>query len=343
MLGFPREFLIDSLATKIVFGFSVVATSLGVGCDARTDKDVSRKSARHTAPTAAPSIVGEADVAPRLLYLPDGDDVAYGSEFVPIERERPAELRPKAKLCPPDMVDVAGSICNDRYEAHLLDSKSGKALSPYYPPEPGLARRLRDHWAHEQASVDGQLGRELEIPQLPEFQLSGKVELIAVASVNVVPSGYVDGLVAESACKNAGKRLCKPSEWVTACRGEKNQQFPYGDKYVQGACNVFREAHPAQLLHGNASEGHLDPRLNLVASGTGPLLRLTGETRTCRSAWGNDAVFDMVGNLDEWVDDENGAFHGGFYARSTKLGCDARISSHPRPYEDYSLGVRCCK
>jgi hypothetical protein len=59
--------------------------------------------------------------------------------------------------------------------------------------------------------------------------------------------------------------------------------------------------------------------------------------------WGNDAIYDMVGNLDEWVDDGEGAFMGGFFARSTRLGCDARIAVHPKPYADYSLGVRCCK
>jgi hypothetical protein len=106
---------------------------------------------------------------------------------------------------------------------------------------------------------------------------------------------------------------------------------------------VFREAHPAAILHNDASIGHLDPRLNLVKGPEGPLLRTTGATARCASKWGDDVIYDMVGNLDEWVDDAAGAFHGGFYARATRAGCDARISTHPRAYADYSLGVRCCK
>ena len=51
----------------------------------------------------------------------------------------------------------------------------------------------------------------------------------------------------------------------------------------------------------------------------------------------------MVGNLDEWVDEDTGAFQGGFYSRSTREGCDARITVHPPQYFDYSLGARCCK
>ena len=72
------------------------------------------------------------------------------------------------------------------------------------------------------------------------------------------------------------------------------------------------------------------------------LLRATGATPRCRSRWGDDFIYDMVGNLDEWVDDEHGAFAGGFYARSTRAGCDALITAHPRKYLDYSLGTRCC-
>jgi formylglycine-generating enzyme required for sulfatase activity len=74
----------------------------------------------------------------------------------------------------------------------------------------------------------------------------------------------------------------------------------------------------------------------------GPLLRLTGEVTACTSTWGEDGVYDMVGNLDEWVEDENGTFLGGFYARSTRKGCGAAVTAHGPTYYDYSLGTRCC-
>jgi formylglycine-generating enzyme required for sulfatase activity len=153
----------------------------------------------------------------------------------------------------------------------------------------------------------------------------------------------VSGVAAELACRNSGKRLCRPDEWIMACRGERGQKFPYGASYEAGRCNVHRESHPAQLLHGNASINHLDPRLNLVRADGQPLLRPTGTSPECGSRWGNDTIYDMVGNLDEWVDDPDGLFVGGFYARNTREGCDARVSSHPREYYDYSLGVRCCR
>ena len=58
---------------------------------------------------------------------------------------------------------------------------------------------------------------------------------------------------------------------------------------------------------------------------------------------GNDAVFDMVGNLDEWVDDDDGVFVGGFYARAKKDGCQSTVRTHGLTYADYSTGFRCCQ
>jgi formylglycine-generating enzyme required for sulfatase activity len=153
----------------------------------------------------------------------------------------------------------------------------------------------------------------------------------------------LSGRNAERACANAGKRLCRIEEWVTACRGQQNRKFPYGEAYVEGTCNVSRGTHPARALHGNASIGHLDPRLNLVTENGDPLLRKTGATPLCASEWGDDAVYDMVGNLDEWIDDPDGTFVGGFFSRGTHEGCDSIITVHPFEYYDYSLGVRCCK
>ena len=164
----------------------------------------------------------------------------------------------------------------------------------------------------------------------------------AMSWPSAVPSGYMTGEHAEIACKNAGKRLCTEPEWVTACRGEKQTRFPYGERYVEGRCNVFREDHPAHILHGSFSIGLSDPRLNVLDLDGAPLLRTTGKTGSCASVWGDDAVYDMVGNLDEWIADEQGAFVGGFYARATRKGCDARVTNHPRSYFDYSTGVRCC-
>ncbi|MCL2823548.1 MAG: formylglycine-generating enzyme family protein [Polyangiaceae bacterium] len=180
------------------------------------------------------------------------------------------------------------------------------------------------------------------LPPLYPWQGQSTFKPKAVSQSGVVPQGYTPGFVADPVCREAGKRLCREEEWVMACKGEKQTKFPYGNSYQQGRCNVFRQSHPGMILHGNWSTGLSDPRLNLVRDVDGPMLRVTGETLSCRSVWGDDGVFDMVGNVDEWVDDPGGVFVGGFYARNTRNGCESRVSSHPVVYFDYSLGFRCC-
>jgi sulfatase modifying factor 1 len=299
----------------------------------------SAETSDHERPSS--SAAGDASVSPQssdagppaLLYLPDGGDVVQSGQAPALLPGLP----PSSAPCPAEMVDVRGRFCIDRYEATLVDQKGGRRLSPFYHPTRAQTAASFKDWSRRAQ------GQSLAVPAPPDFQLSEDFEPRAESRAGVTPSGYLSGNVAELACRNAGKRLCTVEEWVFACRGESGRKYPYGDHYEAGACNVFREAHPAQILHGDMSIGHLDPRLNLVEGPAGPLLRKTGATTSCRSVWGNDGAYDMVGNLDEWVEADRGAFLGGFYSRSTREGCDAKVSSHPRAYFDYSLGVRCCQ
>jgi hypothetical protein len=240
------------------------------------------------------------------------------------------------------MVSVR-DYCVDRYEASLVDVAEGREISPYYHPTRHQTQASYGR-ANRGMGDGGTLeGHTMAVPTPPTFQLKEEFAPRAMSRAGVTPNGYMSETLAALACKNAGKRLCTPEEWVTACKGQEARQFPYGDEYVAGRCNVFREAHPAMVLYGNPSIGHLDPRLNKVKARGRPLLRATGGTPECKSTWGNDAIYDMVGNLDEWVDDPDGVFRGGFYSRNTKSGCEAKVSAHAPSYFDYSLGVRCCK
>ncbi len=235
-------------------------------------------------------------------------------------------------------------ICIDRWEITTVDRQSGRDLSPYYPPLSAQVRKVFDIWQIERFKYGELSARALPLPEFPAWQMTENFEPMAVSRGGVIPQGYLSRDVARRACSNAGKRLCRLNEWKRACRGKAQREFPYGNSYVVGACNVGRVIHAAAVLHGNASMGHLDPRLNLVwERGRDPLLRPTGATKSCVSRWQDDSIFDMVGNLDEWVDDDNGGFVGGFYARATTKGCEARVTAHPSSYFDYSTGARCCR
>jgi len=277
----------------------------------------------------------------------------------PIERTRPYAS------CPPEMVQIRGHFCIDRHEAYSVDLASDRPLSPYYPPHQRLLNLVYSQWSAQvereqtpgvflaDAGVVQDAGvpegglavpstMQMPLPVAPDYELEGGFSPKAVSKAGVTPQGYMPGFVASEACRNAGKRLCREEEWITACKGEQGRKFPYGDEYRQGVCNVFRSEHPAHILHGSASSGLTDPRLNQVMHEDTPLLRETGGSPLCVSKWGNDAVYDMVVNVDEWVDDPDGLFLGGFYSRSTRSGCEARVGAHGPGYFDYSTGYRCC-
>jgi sulfatase-modifying factor enzyme 1 len=302
------------------------------------------------AEAAVVDVAGVSNVAARGLHDPPVELASSGGS--------PAQA---GVPCPPDMVSVGARFCVDRYEGMLVDGGTGEALSPDYPATPHFLEIALADWSTGRERWSDVHARALPLPQLPAWEPGAVFSPVAVSRAGVRPNGYVTGVVAESACTAAGKRLCTLDEFRTACRGEDDTQFPYGSQYVEGACNVDRDDHPAFILHGNASLGHLDPRLDRVSGSGGPLLHLTGATGSCASRWGTDAVYDMVGNLDEWVthpkrgtgeggdhkggadDDSGGAFAGGFYSRGTRAGCNALITTHPRVYLDYSTGVRCCR
>ncbi len=163
----------------------------------------------------------------------------------------------------------------------------------------------------------------------------------AASTRGVIPQGYISGDVADSACRAAGKRLCTSNEWVRACRGPDGRAFPYGNTYDPAACNEGRTTHPVIELFGDNTNWlpyqMNDPRLNQLDNS----LDSTGTNPLCISAEG---VFDMHGNLHEWVADAEGTFRGGFYvdAKINGEGCSYRTTAHGRSYHDYSTGFRCC-
>jgi hypothetical protein len=304
--------------------FAQLATLAGisVGCGAvpAPTLDPPARAPVETPVLAAASLEGEPTPPPEATPLPAADPI-------------PA--------CPSEMVFVAQRFCIDRYEASMVDKATRRPFSPFYPPSRKEIRRAIAGQKWGPAAL-GKEEIEPPVPLLPEWQRGPEVEALAVSVAHAIPQAYLSKPTAKAACESAGKRLCTLSEWKLACRGDQNTRHPYGDKYRIGVCNVHGSSHPASILYGNASLGHWDPRLNQVTVGGAPLLRPTGETPRCRSAWGADGVYDMVGNVDEWVEDDRSTFAGGFYARDTFRGCDAQVSKHPPIFFDFTTGVRCC-
>jgi hypothetical protein len=207
--------------------------------------------------------------------------------------------------CPKEMALVDDRVCVDRWEASLVEvTPSGD----------------RDFSPYE--SPDGSVVR-------------------AVSRPGVVPQGYISRDQAEQACEASNKRLCTESEWMAACAGAPARTYPYGNVWEKGACNDSGFA-PLQHLYGNSRSAYLqgpmnDPRLNQL---TGTVAK-TGEFPRCA---GDLRIYDMVGNLHEWVKSPRATFRGGYYldVHLNGPGCSYRTTAHAAAYHDYSTGFRCC-
>lgn len=184
------------------------------------------------------------------------------------------------------------------------------------------------------------------------FTVDEREELIAASIPGRKPQGYINADEASRACANANKRLCTIDEWVRACRGPRGTTYPYGSQRLPNLCNDRYERqseHPVvRLFERFAPPGTdratmwmpqwmNDPRLHELPSTVEP----TGARPACSNEYG---VYDLVGNLHEWVADPDGTFVGGFFMDTIQNGegCGYRTSAHDRRYHDYSTGFRCC-
>lgn len=213
--------------------------------------------------------------------------------------------------CPTGMAHING-YCIDRYEAYVVELDAAGGESPHSPYMP----------------VDG-------------------LKVRAKVAEGVVPQGYISQVQAQSACQNAGKRLCTAAEFSLACRGpNRNATYPYGGtRRKRGKCNEGKgSAVTAVFGQGAPFDRHLmnDARLNRWPGG----LAKTGEYSASVSPYG---VFDLVGNLHEWsaevAANGHGSFRGGFYgdAEINGPGCSYVTTAHAAVYHDYSTGFRCCR
>ncbi len=219
----------------------------------------------------------------------------------------------------------------DRWEAHLVACEPGKAPVRH---------------AHDQRLLEG-------------------VRYEARSERGVFPQAYISKVEAESACVNAGKRLCSRREWQRACRGDKGAVYPYGMVGEPGRCNTDKP-HLLTLRFGADARRWTYARFNDPSLSREPgFLARAGEYERCI---GESGVADLVGNLHEWVSDVadrgfkaridaegvprsfqywssgNGVFMGGFYSTHGELGagCTFTTVAHDVGYHDYSTGFRCC-
>jgi hypothetical protein len=145
----------------------------------------------------------------------------------------------------------------------------------------------------------------------PNFY-DGSTDARAFNESGRAPAGSISWYQARAACMNAGKRLCTLLEHERACRGDAATTFPYGDNWNTGYCN------------DSASGGAL-------STGYG----------SCMSSFG---VWDLVGNVWEWVDTAQpagGVQYAGGSINQVRPACNDLTNDSPTS-ANAAIGFRCC-
>ena len=149
---------------------------------------------------------------------------------------------------------------------------------------------------------------------------------------NQAPLATVSFIEAQTQCNESGKRLCTAYEWRRACLGKQQLRFGYANAYEQERCHTSLSISSGHSSMMNAREW----------------LSESGQKQHCQT----DGVYDLIGNLEEWVLDDwqgrGGSLEGGaWYTYREYADCSGEYSRQPdyrTPLnrEVYSAGFRCC-
>jgi hypothetical protein len=225
-----------------------------------------------------------------------------------------------ASRCPQDMVEVEGEYCP------VVEQFCVRQVDPAHPE--------RDRCAEFAPT-----GRCLGVPAPKHFCID-RYEWPNRAGVK--PALAMDWNQARDQCTSVHKRLCNDSEWTLACEGQERLPYPYGYVRNAEACNIDKPyrmpddakwANPRTRAEEIARLDQRDP---------------SGARESCVSPYG---VFDMTGNVDEWVFNEKGKEHEKPYVSGLKGGywgpvrdrCRPMTTDHNQWHTGYQIGFRCCE
>jgi len=157
---------------------------------------------------------------------------------------------------------------------------------------------------------------------------------VAVSGIHEIPATRMSWHAAKTACDKAGMRLCTEREWLSACQGalaiDDDGDGEFSDDLVEGTQYPYSDFHNPRLCWSGKKRETFRPVY-------------TAEMPDCVSQKG---VYDLVGNVEEWVGDtpETAILMGGAYdTPKDKARCYRANKTFGAGYASKRSGFRCCK
>ena len=277
---------------------------------------------------------------------PDGDQLEYHWE--PITGQ--------------DSLSIGSEVIRDEETGRQIGSRA--TVVAFFPGD----HKLRVSASDGAASTEREIA--LHVPIEPPLPTGGMVRLVLSTDQAYEIDAYeypnAKGERPQSAsffqaarlCATAGKRLCSPSEWRTACQADPMRNFSSTDDLAAYDSRDHFGVRFCNVPGSAFSQLSSDPTAQLAPSGSFP---------NCGSASG---VFDLTGNIDEWLaaldDNDDLAVYVAASSVSESGTCDSAslvstlsiegqdpydievlaeimADSPLQTYEQPLLGFRCCR
>jgi len=219
--------------------------------------------------------------------------------------------------CPSDMVEVVGDYCPAPEQVcdEFISEKRDRCVR-YRQNVRCLGKPIPKHFCIDRYEYPNERGKQ--------------------------PTVSVTWDEARDLCANEGKRLCAAEEWTLACEGTQLKPYPFGYTRDAIACNIDKP----YLVPDNVA--YADPRTRAEEISRVSQSEPSGTRQRCVSDYG---VYDLTGNVDEWVLNERGTLQGPEFQSGLKGGYWGPVRNRCRPttighnhwHHGYQIGFRCCK
>jgi len=225
----------------------------------------------------------------------------------------------KKNICPDDMIEIKGIYCPAVIQECIDIDKSVHNVN-------GFVRCMK--FAKSKCIVP--INKRISLDFCIDKYESPNQE-------NVKPTIMTSWYDFKADFEAHGKRLCEDYEWTFACEGSDMLPYPYGYERDDTACNIDHN----QMAWFDAAHSNMNMEIALKLDQRVP----SGSMPRCVSPFG---VFDMTGNIDEWVLNSSGkpynsGLMGGHWVKGARNRCRPETTIHGPTTVYYQMGSRACK